>query len=134
MFVTFFYKNVVSIFVGKKEKRNKFYLFQMENTKRKYTVTKTERKVVDGDLRNKERTKQKWIDAVGTVLREKGYAGLTVKDIVEKAQMDRRLIALYFGDANILIEKYLNSADYWMSRVAPKFNSIIEQSDTFGKE
>ncbi len=106
----------------------------MENIKRKYTVTKTERKVVDGDLRNKERTKQKWIDAVGAVLREKGYAGLTVKNIVEKAQMDRRLIALYFGDVNILIEEYLNSADYWMSRVAPKFNSIIEQSDTFGKE
>lgn len=102
--------------------------------KRKYTLSNKERKVVDGDLRNKERTKQKWIDAVGAVLREKGYAGLSAKNIVEKAAMDRRLIALYFGDVDNLIDEYLNSVDYWMSRVAPKFNIIIEQSDTFGKD
>lgn len=103
-------------------------------TKRKYTVKTKTRKVVDGDLRNKERTKQKWIDAVGAVLSEKGYAGLSVKNIVEKAQMDRRLIALYFGNVDNLIDEYLNSVDYWMSRVAPKFNIIIEQSDIFGKD
>lgn len=101
---------------------------------KKHTPTPKKRKVVDGALRNKERTKQRWIAAVGDVLREKGYAGLSIKNIVEKAGMDRRLIALYFGDVNNLIDEYLNSVDYWMSRVAPKFNAIIEQADTIGKD
>lgn len=106
----------------------------MEKPKRKYTITKKVRKVTDGKLRNKERTKQKWILAVGEVLKEKGYAGLTVKNVVEKAQMDRRLISLYFESFDNLIDAYLNSVDYWTNRVVPKFNHIIEQSDTFGKE
>lgn len=105
----------------------------MPQSKRKYIRKTKERKIVNGDLRNKERTRKKWIEAVGAVLREKGYVGLTVKNIVEKAGMDRRLINLYFGDVNNLINEYLDHTDYWISNIAPKFKNIVENSQEFGK-
>lgn len=92
------------------------------------------RKVTDGALRNKERTKQKWINAVGQVLREKGHGGLTIKNITEQAGLDRRLITLYFGDVNQLINEYLNTQDYWMSQVAPKFAAILEGAEHIGPD
>lgn len=94
---------------------------------------KKARKITDGALRNKERTRQKMIDAVGEVLKEKGYAGLSINNIIDKANVDRRLINLYFGDVNNLIEAYLNSKDYWMTKVAPKVQTIMDQSVGFGQ-
>lgn len=96
-------------------------------------TAENKRKVTDGALRNKERTKQKMVDAVGEVLKEKGYAGLTINNIVNKAKVDRKLVALYFGDINNLIEEYLNKRDYWMSKVAPKIQSIVENAEGFGQ-
>jgi AcrR family transcriptional regulator len=93
-----------------------------------------ERKTTDGSLRNKERTKQKWLDAVGEVLKEKGYAGLTVKNITKQAGMDRRLIALYFGNVDNLIETYLQHTDYWMTKVAPKFGAILNESGKLAQQ
>lgn len=91
------------------------------------------RKVTDGALRNKERTMQKMIDAVGEVLKEKGYVGLTISNIVKQAKVDRKLVALYFGDVNNLIDEFLNRRDYWMTKVAPKLNAIVEGSEIFGE-
>lgn len=90
------------------------------------------RKVVEGSVRSKERTKQKLIDAVGEVLKEKGYSGLTVNNIVQKAQVDRRLISFYFGNLDNLLEEYLNSRDYWMTKVAPMMAEIAQKSGEFG--
>lgn len=96
--------------------------------------TENKRKVTDGALRNKARTKLKMIDAVGEVLKEKGYAGLTINNIVTKAKVDRKLVAFYFGDVNNLIEEYLNRRDYWMRKVVPKFKKIVDQSGTVAQK
>lgn len=90
-------------------------------------------KTTAGTTRNKERTKQRMIDAVGEVLKEKGYSGLTINNIVRKANVDRKLIAHYFGDVNNLIEEYLNNRDYWMNKVAPKIQGIVEKAEGFGQ-
>jgi AcrR family transcriptional regulator len=93
------------------------------------------RKTVQGEMKNKERTMQRWLEAVGEVLREKGYSGLTTRNIVDKAGMDRRLISLYFGSVDKLIETYLDSVDYWKLRVSPKLESIIHNNaENFGEE
>lgn len=92
------------------------------------------RKVTDGTIRNKERTRQKWLNAVGEVLSEKGFAGLTVRNITEKAGLDRKLIAVYFNGLDGLIEEYLNRTDYWMGKVAPRIGTIIGQSGQLGQE
>lgn len=91
------------------------------------------RKVTDGAIRNKERTRQKWLNAVGEVLREKGFAGLTIRNITEKAGLDRKLIALYFNGLDGLIEEYLNTTDYWIGKFAPKVGAIIGESGKLGQ-
>lgn len=91
-------------------------------------------KTTAGTTRNRERTKQRMIDAVGEVLKEKGYAGLTINNIVKKANVDRKLIAHYFGNVNSLIDEYLYQRDYWMTKVAPKLSSIVSEAGTFGKQ
>lgn len=95
---------------------------------------KQPRKETGGAIRNKERTQQKLINAVGAVLKEKGYAGLSIPNIIKKAKVDRRLIYTYYGGLDNLIEEYLNSRDYWMTKVAPKVQEIAFKSDHFGEK
>ncbi|SOD11726.1 TetR/AcrR family transcriptional regulator [Pedobacter xixiisoli] len=98
-----------------------------------HQTTESKRKITDGMVRNKERTKKKMLEAVGDVLKEKGYAGLTINNIVKKAGVDRKLIALYFGSLNNMIEEYLIQRDYWMTKVAPKLNAIVDSTGVFGE-
>ncbi|MDF2515249.1 MAG: TetR family transcriptional regulator [Sphingobacterium sp.] len=57
----------------------------------------------------------KLIAAVGEVLKEKGYPGLTIANISKKAGVDRKLIGLYFGTLDNLVETYVRGKDYWLS-------------------
>lgn len=57
----------------------------------------------------------KLIAAVGEVIREKGYTGLTPTNIARTAGLSRRLITTYFGSADKLIETYVRSRDYWVA-------------------
>lgn len=72
------------------------------------------KKPYQGQVNDKERSKQKLIEAVGIVIREKGYIGLTATNISRAAGLDRRLITLYFGSLNTLIETYVRGNDYWI--------------------
>lgn len=101
---------------------------------KKKVDTKPTRKVTDGAIRNKERTMQKMIHAVGEVLKEKGYSGLTAKNIINKAEVDRKLIADYFGNLDNLIEAYITGNDYWMAKVAPKLHTIVSRSERFASD
>ena len=92
------------------------------------------RKEITGSIRNKERTQQKLINAVGTVLKEKGYAGISIPNIIKKAKVDRRLIYTYYGGLDNLVEEYLNSRDYWMTKVAPQVQEIAFKSEHFGEK
>ena len=66
-------------------------------------------------IRNKELTKRKLIDAVGEILRQEGYAGLGVNKVAKQAGVTKRLIYDYFEqDFNRLIEAYILETDYWM--------------------
>ena len=73
------------------------------------------RKRYSGKVNDKERTKLKLINAVGEVLKEKGYTGLSATNISKTAGVDRRLISLYFGSVEALIEAYLQDKDYWVA-------------------
>lgn len=89
------------------------------------------RKVVQGPIRDKEKTKQKLLAAVGKILRVKGYSGLKVSKIAAVAGFDKKLIYEYFGSTDKLIDEYIKSQDYW-SRVNQE-NVEIDISDG-GKE
>ena len=63
--------------------------------------------------RNKENTKQKLLDAVGTILKTQGYPELKVNHIAATAGLDKKLIYNYFGSKENLVSEYINSRDFW---------------------
>ncbi|SIS76421.1 transcriptional regulator, TetR family [Chryseobacterium piscicola] len=76
-------------------------------------IKKMPRKVVQGPIRDKEKTKQKLLGAVGKILKTKGYSGLMVSKIAAVAGYDKKLIYEYFGSTDKLIDEYIKSQDYW---------------------
>lgn len=64
-------------------------------------------------LRNKEKSKQKFLDAVEKILHTKGFTGLKVNDIAHTAGLDKKLIYNYFGGKDGLIDEYIRSQDFW---------------------
>jgi AcrR family transcriptional regulator len=72
-----------------------------------------ERKSAAGSIRNKERSKKKFLDAVGKILRTKGYTALKVNRIAATAGVDKKMIYSYFGGIEGLIEEYIESKDHW---------------------
>lgn len=85
------------------------------------------RKVTDGPVRNKERTKENLITALGKILKKDGFSGLSISKVAEEAKVDRRLIYDYFGGLEGVVKEYLNSNDYWNIR-PEEINDIIETS------
>ena len=83
------------------------------------------RKIYQGKINNKERSKQKLIIAVGKVLKSKGYTGLTATNIAKAAGLSRRLITMYFDSVDHLIETYVREKDFW-STAASKADEMIE--------
>ena len=73
------------------------------------------RKRYQGPKNDKERTKLKLINAVGTVIETKGYTGLTATNIAKAAGLSRRAISLYFDTVENLIETYVKGKDYWVA-------------------
>jgi len=66
-----------------------------------------------GNPRNKEKSKQKFLDAVGKILNTKGFSGLKVNDIAKVAKLDKKLMYNYFGGRDQLIDAYIRSKDFW---------------------
>ncbi|MCK7555927.1 TetR/AcrR family transcriptional regulator [Chitinophaga sedimenti] len=71
------------------------------------------RKVTDGPIRNKERTRQRVIDALGNIVIKDGFSNLNISKIAEQAQVDRKVIYDYFGGLDGVIKEYLDTKDYW---------------------
>jgi AcrR family transcriptional regulator len=85
------------------------------------------RKVTDGPVRNKERTKENVIAALGKILKKDGFSGLNISRVAEEAKVDRRLIYDYFGGLEGLVKEYLNRNDYW-NIDAEDIGEIVESS------
>lgn len=77
-------------------------------------MSKQQRKIYEGEKNNKARTMGKLVSAVGVVLKDKGYTGLTIANISKVAGVDRKLITLYFGSVENLVETYIKGKDYWI--------------------
>ena len=73
------------------------------------------RKTYQGISNDKNRSIQKLIDAVGSIIEFKGYTGLSATNIANAAGLSRRLITLYFGTVDNLIETYVRGKDYWLA-------------------
>ena len=84
------------------------------------------RKKYQGEVNDKERSKQKLIDAVGKVLKTKGYIGLTATNIAKAAGLSRRLITMYFESVDELVETYVRNKDYWIEASGKTGEMILE--------
>lgn len=85
------------------------------------------RKITYGPLRNKERTKENLITALGEILKKDGFSGLSISRVAGEAKVDRRLIYDYFGGLEGLVKEYLNNNDYW--NISPEeISDIVETS------
>ena len=73
------------------------------------------KKRYQGPSNDKERSTQKLIEAVGKIIETKGYTGLSATNIAKAAGLSRRLITLYFGSIDNLIETYVRGKDYWVA-------------------
>ncbi|MDR4950930.1 TetR/AcrR family transcriptional regulator [Chryseobacterium sp. ES2] len=92
-----------------------------------------ERKSVAGSIRNKERSKKKFLDAVGKILRTKGYTALKVNSIAATAGVDKKMIYSYFGGIDGLIDEYIRSQDYWSKVTIEEIGKIKPKLDDGGK-
>ncbi len=92
-----------------------------------------ERKSAAGSIRNKERSKKKFLDAVGKILRTKGYTALRVNSIADMAGVDKKMIYSYFGGIDGLIDEYLRSQDYWNRTPIEEVEKIKPKWDDGGK-
>ena len=63
--------------------------------------------------RDKEATKQRLIDAVGGIIREKGFQGIGINAVAREAGVDKVLIYRYFGDLNGLLRAFIAQKDYF---------------------
>lgn len=73
------------------------------------------KKRYQGPSNDKERSMQKLIDAVGIIVKTKGYTGLTATNIAKAAGLSRRLITIYFESVDNLIETYIRGKNYWVA-------------------
>lgn len=92
---------------------------------RKLNKSGKPRKVSSGPVREKARTMNKMIAAVGTVLQEMGYPGLTIANISNASGTDRKLVYTYFGTLDNLIEIYIKQKDYWSSEAQKETLNIL---------
>ncbi len=91
------------------------------------------RKIHEGPVYSKERTKQKFIDTVGKILRTEGYTALRVNRIAEVAGVNKKLIYVYFGSVDKLVQSYLKQQDYWTDGTGEVLPEINENVADYGE-
>jgi len=85
------------------------------------------KKRYQGETNDKERSMNRLLEAVGCVIKEKGYSGLGPTNIAKAAGLSKRLIYFYFGSVENLIEKYVRSRDYFAG-ASNGADQLIEQN------
>lgn len=93
-----------------------------------------ERKRASGAIRDKDRTKNKMIQAVGKVLLKKGYTGLNASTIAKEAGVDKRLVWTYFGGLDPLVEEYISQRDFWKFTATNSINDLLNTNNDIKKE
>lgn len=76
-------------------------------------------------VKSKEETKRRLIEAVAHIFRTEGYAGLGVNKTARIAGVNKKLIYRYFGTFDRLIEAYVVETDYWV-----KFSESLRHLST----
>lgn len=104
-----------------------------EDSTKKETPKKRPRKTHSGPIRDKSRTKATLLEAVGKVIKKKGYAALTAPNIAKEAKVHKKLVWTYFGGVDNLVEEYLQQKDFWRLAEKEVVKELQKSSQTIGK-
>ena len=66
-------------------------------------------------LRDREATKGRLMDAVGSILAREGFGALGINAVAQEAGVDKVLIYRYFGGMTELLHAFGQSGDFWSS-------------------
>lgn len=81
-----------------------------------------------GKLKDKSRTMARMVDAVGIVLKEKGYKGLNSPNIAAAANVSRRTISMYFGRVENLVDEFFRQRDFWKPDTNDSISELLNMS------
>lgn len=84
--------------------------------------------------RSREKSKQRFLNAVGKLLQAKGFSALKVNEIATTAGLDKKLIYKYFGGKDQLIDQYLLSVDFWSNVKEEEPQIITDGGQEFVKK
>src|SRR5690606_4678517 len=110
-------------------KKNQFFIIFILNYL-KLSITRImedkskKRKRTSGAVRDKERTKNKMVQAVGKVLLKKGYTGLNASAVAKEAGIDKSLVWTYFGNLDNLVEEYISQRDFWKFKAKDSIENL----------
>ncbi|NQD70714.1 TetR/AcrR family transcriptional regulator [Sphingobacterium shayense] len=93
---------------------------------------KKTRKVVAGPIRDKEKTKRRLVATVGKVLQKYTYSGLTITNIAKESGLNPKLIYLYFGNLDGLIQQYILEKDFWSPKSRTQLAELVEAPHLIG--
>ena len=85
-------------------------------------------KAHQGNRRDKERTKERLIDAVVSIIRERGYEEVGVNAVAEQAGVNKVLIYRYFGDIEGLYRSAADKLDPLQSGTADQLFQQVKDS------
>jgi AcrR family transcriptional regulator len=77
-------------------------------------------------IRDKQKTQEKMVAAVGYILARDGFSKFGVNSVSRQAKVDKALIYRYFGGLPGLLRAYGNSIDFW-----PSLDEIIGDIEVF---
>ncbi|MBU2650239.1 MAG: TetR family transcriptional regulator [Bacteroidetes bacterium] len=78
--------------------------------------------------RNKQESKQKLIDAVGTIILREGFKGIGINSVAKEAGVDKVLIYRYFNGMEGLLFEYIKQKDFYIS-TSGTFQGEIERTE-----
>lgn len=87
------------------------------------------RKVSKGPIKDKARTMNRLVRAVGRVVKRKGYSGLNGVNIATEAKVDRKLIYEYFGGVDQLVEEFIAQNDFWKYKGKEAIEQLVKEPE-----
>jgi AcrR family transcriptional regulator len=99
-----------------------------------YKVVHMKRKTHQGKIYDKEKTKQKLIKAVGSILVKEGFQNIKVNRIEAVSGVSKKLIYRYFGGLEGLIQDYLEQRDFWNIQIKQMEGSSYDTTTPLEKE
>uniref|UniRef100_F4C9T1 Transcriptional regulator, TetR family n=1 Tax=Sphingobacterium sp. (strain 21) TaxID=743722 RepID=F4C9T1_SPHS2 len=80
--------------------------------------------------KDKEKTMERLLEAVGLIIKSEGFKGLGINKIARISGVDKKLIYVYFGGFDALINSYLIKNDSWINFAKLSLDAISKAKFT----